>query len=497
MRRSPLWVRTLSERFSGAPGEQRPDQVRTHARYPLLVLLALPFKRYPVALVLMVALMLCGWSLMFFIPKDKVVWASIGTHAYALMFVSMLSAMVWSSICRPDSQLLPRFRFWLLVVWAIYFGLLVFLPGLVAGLRGSHGVLVTGGLALIASLGIASGSGAKWAALVWMLPLLLGIWPEVRLAVWYALIDTATAPLALFAASGGILVAIWRRFMLIGDQAPTLSPADINASDLRYGPEAAQAANAGKLTRWFLERQQVASSRAFERILARLARHPQATAERALSIILMPNLHWRGIALEMLFTIVMVGIIGFLIGAQQGSRVLPEMVATYVGVLTALRFQTLHRATLMLRPSLTDAYLTLAPPSQLEFSAMVTRALRPALISALIFAGTMLTVILPLVPPASRLPLFAGGMSGAVAASLLGLGVVLMQLDAEKPRMLAGMIVLGFGGSVLGSICGAAFSKSIAGGAAVAVALVLFMLGFVATGEAYARRWPIRFDAPL
>lgn len=464
---------------------------------PLRVLLALPFKRYPVALIFMLILMAAGWSLLFFIDKDKVVWAAVGAHAYALMFLSMLSAMVWSSICRPDSQLLPRFRFYLLVVWAIYFGLLVFLPGLVVAIRGSHAVLVTGGLSLIAALGIASGSGAKWAALVWMLPLLLGIWPEVRLAVWYALIDTSTAPLGLFAATSAILVATWRRFMLIGDQAPTLSPADINASDLRYGPEAAQAANAGKLTRWFLGRQQAASARAFERILGRLAKHPQATAQRALSMILMPNLHWRGVALEALFTIVMVGIIGFLIGAQQGGKVLPQMVATYVGVLVALRFQTLHRATLMLRPSLTDAYLALAPPSHLEFAAAVTRALRPAVISALVFAATILVVVLPMVPAESRLALFAGGMAGAIASSLLGLGVVLMQLDAERPRMLAGMIVLGFGGSLLGSICGAAFAASLAGGAAVAVAVILFMLGFVAAGEAYARRWPIRFDAPL
>ena len=464
----------------------------------LRTLLSLPFRRYPFAMVFMLLLIAGGWSLLLFIQKPKVIWATLGVHAYALMFISMLSAMVWSSICRPDSQLLPRFRFYLLSIWGIYFTLLVFLPGLATLILGSHAVLVTGGLALITALGIATGSGAKWASLVWMAPLLLGIWPEVRIATWYALRDTSTAPLGLFAVSAAILFVSWRRFMLVADQAPTLSPADINVSDLRYGPEAAQAANAGKLTRWFLNRQQDASARAFESVLARLKRRPKATARRSLTMILMPNLHWRGLALEAVFTVITVGIVSLVIGAQKGGPgILPEMVTTYTGVLTALRFQGLHRATMMLRPSLTDAYLALAPSSHLEFSAMITRALRPAIFSAMLFAATMLLVLMPMVPAQSRIALLAGGLSGAFAASLLGLGMVLMLLDAEKPRMLSGMMLLGFGGSMVGSISGAAFKASLGGGTAVAIALIIFMLAFVAHGESYARRWPIRFDPPV
>jgi len=469
---------------------------------PLLRLLSLPIKRYPIGLSLLYLLLLGAWSLPFFIGKSKALLAAAGIHAYALMFVSMFSSMVWSSISRPDTMLLPRFRSYFKTVIGIHCLLLVLLPMLVLLAFDRYGMLVGGGLALILALGMATGSGAKWASLVWMLPLLLGIWPEVRSAVGYALIDTQSAPVVLFLAAAVIVYATWQRYTRVGDQSPTLSPADINTSDMRYGPEAVQAANAGKFARWFSDRQQTASANAFERLLGSIKRRPEATARRALSMILLPNLHWRGVLLEAAFTALIVGAIAWLIGAQKNSPtgtsgVPAGLVATYVGMLTAMRFQALHRATLMLRPSLTDVYFALAPNSQLVFTAAVSQALRPALIGAWIFAATMLGALLPFVAPAARASMFAGGMVGAVAASLYGLGIVLMRLDAEKPRMMTGMIVLAVGGSLLASLAGAAFNASWTGGIGVGLVLILLMLGFVAHGDAQAKRWPVRFDMPV
>ncbi len=468
---------------------------------PFFRLLWLPFKRFPIGLPLLCLLLVAGWSIPFFVAKKGAWLAAAGVHAYALMFISMLSSMVWSSICRPETQLLPRFRGYFRSVIGLYFLVLTLVPMLVLLAFGRYGMLIGGGLALITSLGMATGSGAKWASLVWMLPLLLGIWPDVRTAIGYALIDTQTAPLLLFALAAVIVYATWKRYTRVGDQAPTLSPADINTSDMRYGPEAVQAANAGKLTRWFTNQQQAASANAFEKLLAKLKRKPAATTRRALSMILLPNLHWRGVLIESAFTVITVGAVGWLIGSQKtssGAAGIPTgLVATYVGILTALRFQALHRATLMLRPSLTDVYFAMAPRSQLSFSAAVAEALRPALIGAWIFAATMLTALMPFIAPSARLPMFVGGMFGAVAASLYGLGIVLMLLDAEKPRMMTGMVVLGLGGSVLASLTGTAFNASWAGGIGVGSVLILLMLGFVAHGDAQARRYPVRFDMPV
>jgi hypothetical protein len=273
-----------------------------------------------------------------------------------------------------------------------------------------------------------------------------------------------------------------------------LSPADISPSDLRHGPEAMRA-NATGLARWIIDFQSRLSAAAFDRVLARL-RRPSRNAERsALSMVLMPNLHWRGIALELLITGLLGGLVVLMIGAQRGGPPPANMVASYIGVITAMRFQQLHRSTLILRPSLTDVYLAMAPASHADFARAIAQALRTSVLGAVIFAGTLLALLaLLMFPPALRAGLLVGGLLGATAASLFGLGVVLLLLDSNKPRVFAGLFALGLLGALPTSFTALAAMSSLGAGIATGSVWILIALGFVYYAERQVVRWGIRFD---
>lgn len=465
---------------------------------PLWVLLRLPWQRYLLAMIFMSLLILVGWSLPILIGKPKAVYGSLGMHAYALMFVGMLSGMVWSSVCRPETQALPGFRRALALVWLLHLLLLIVAPGIATQVAlGQYGLLVSTGLLLLTATALATGTGIKWAALVWFAPMFLGIWPEVGKHVWFALRDYPLSALPLAGVAGLILLTIWRRLLTVSDAAPTLSPADISASDLRHGPEAMRA-NATGFARWIIDFQSRLSAAAFDRVLARLQRG-RASAERAaLSMVLMPNLHWRGIVLEVLITGLLGGLVVLMIGAQRGGPPPANMVASYVGVITAMRFQQLHRSSMILRPSLTDVYLAMAPPSQTAFARAIARALRGSVVGAVIFAGSLLGLIAFLMYPAElRTGLIVGGLLGATAASLFGLGVVLLLLDSEKPRVFAGLFALGLLGAMPTSFTAMASMASLGAGIATGTVWIVIALGFVYYAERQVERWGIRFDVAV
>ena len=112
----------------------------------------LPLQRYPLAMLVMALLIGGGWSLLLFISNPKVIYGALAAHAYALMFIGMLSAMVWMSVCRPETQTLPGFKRAFASVWAIYGLLFVLLPGAMAHAYGQNGWLVASALlALLAT----------------------------------------------------------------------------------------------------------------------------------------------------------------------------------------------------------------------------------------------------------------------------------------------------------------------------------------------------------
>lgn len=460
-------------------------------------LLRLPLQRYALGMALLALLLVAGWTLPIVLGKPKAVVASLAVHAYVLTLLGMLSAMVWVSVCRPETQTLPGFKPALAVVWALHGLYLVALPAAIAYASGWPALLTAGGLMLLLATSVASGSGVKWATLIWFAPMLLGIWPEFAKELWTALRDSTLAPLLLIGLAAVVLRAVWRRLMIISDGAPTLSPADINASDMSAAADAARLRQAGGLALWLQKIQHGLSSSAFDGTLADLQRARPGADRRTLRMVLMPNAHWRGIALELGVTVLVIGLLLGLLSFQRGGPPPIGLAASYIGMLTALRYQQLHRATLMLRPSLVDAYFAAAPRSQLEFTGAIVAALRGSLLPSVLFAGVLLLMVATLYPADQRLALIGGGLAGALAASLAGLGVVLMLLDAERPRLLLGLMVLATIGSIPTSLCVAAALRSPAAGAAVAALVLVGAFGFYLRAREYATRWPIRFEAPV
>lgn len=460
-------------------------------------LLRLPLQRYPLAMLFMGLMIGSAWSLLAWFGVPRWVYGALAAHAYALMFVGMFSAMVWASVCRPESQTLPGFRRALATVWGLYLLIFTLLPGAIAHACGAHGVLVSSGLILLLSTSIATGSGLRWAALVWLAPLPLGIWPDLAGEIWLALTRSQLSPLLLVAIAAIILRMVWRRLMRISDGAPTLSPADINVADMSSAADQARIAQAGGIAVWMQKLQHRFSSAAFDSALEALLSRRRGAVKRAMGMVLLPNTHWRGMLIEMSITAVFVGLIAWFFNMRSHGPPPIGMVASYVGLLTALRFQQLHRATLMLRPSLVDVYLASAPSSQVAFSESVASALMRALLPSTGFALTLLVVISLIYPADQRWPLIIGGGIGAYASSLAALGVVLMLFDSPRPRLILGMIVLSFLGAMPTALCVAAALHSSAALLVVALPVLAAAGGFYGYARSQMIRWPITFDAAV
>ncbi|GMU42839.1 MAG: hypothetical protein DYH17_11210 [Xanthomonadales bacterium PRO6] len=462
-----------------------------------LALLRLPPQRYLFGCCLLGLLWLAGWSLPLLSGKPKLAIIGIVAHGYVLMFVGLLSAMVWVSVCRPETQIVPGFKRALAMVWLLYGLFGVLLPAVIAGATGFPVLLGASLLALVLTTSIASGSGIKWAALLWLSPLLFVVWPEFAGELWAALRFNRLAPALPLVCSALILRATWKRLMLVSDGAPTLSPADLNPSDLSASADAARIRQAGVLAQWLQNAQYALSARIFDGVLAALGRGRRGADRRALGLMLMPNAHLAGVLVECLLTALLLGVFVLLFGSQKSGGPPIGMVASYIGLLTAMRFQGLHRATLMLRPSLVDVYFALAPRSQLDFGEVIVRVLYRSLGPSMAFAITLLLLGAGICPEAQRLPLLLGGGVGALASSLVGLGIVLMQLDAERPRMLLGLFLLCLLGSIPTALCVAAALASWQALAVVGAMVLAGAGGFLAHAHREATHWPIRFDAPL
>jgi hypothetical protein len=464
---------------------------------PLGRLLQLPWQRYPVAMAVMSVIYLAAWSFPLWLGKSFAIYIALAGHAYASMFVGMFAAMVWTSVCRAETHLLPRFRRTLAEAWMLHGLLLVVLPAAaVQAVTGEHGLLVAAGLSLILATALASGNGMAWANLVWFLPMLFGFWPEVGKALWRALLDYPAGPLPILGVAGLIATAVWRRLMRVSDEAPTLSPADISATDLRHGPEAMRAAQMPAVARWLQALQHTLAAAAFDRVLVRLRRDPSAQAGKALERILLPNAHPLGLLIETAMTLVFGSLVLLLISAQPGrGGTLPVgMVGSYIGLLTALRFQQMHRAMLILRPSLADVYLALRPPSPEDFHRLVLIAMRAALGPALLFAATLAGLAaFWLYPEAQRWPVFVGGTAGGLVAALMGLGLAVHLLDSAKPRMIAGLVLLG----LLGSLPAAMIVPTMAASWPAGAVFAAFWLTLAATFLFHAERTALRHGLPF
>ena len=91
-------------------------------------LLRLPLQRFPLGMALLALLLIGGWALPLVLGKPKAVIGSLAVHAYVLTLLGMLSAMVWVSVCRPESQILPGFKRALATVWGLHGLYLILLP---------------------------------------------------------------------------------------------------------------------------------------------------------------------------------------------------------------------------------------------------------------------------------------------------------------------------------------------------------------------------------
>lgn len=464
---------------------------------PLGRLLRLPWQRYPVAMIVMGVIYLGAWSFPLWLDQSFAIWIALAGHAYASMFVGTFAAMVCTSVCRAETHILPGFRRTLAEAWLLHGLLLVVLPAAaVQAVTGEHGLLVAAGLSLLLATALASGNGMAWANLVWFLPMLLGVWPEVGKALWLALLDYPAGPLPILGVAGLIATAVWRRLMRISDEAPTLSPADISATDLRHGPEAMRASQMPALARWLQGVQHTLAAAAFDRVLARLPRDPGKHAGKALERILLPNAHPFGLLIETAMTLVFGSLVLLLISAQPGRGTLPVgMVGSYIGLLTALRFQQMHRAMLILRPSLADVYLALRPPSPADFQRAVLRAMRAALGPALLFAATLAVLVaFWLYPEEQRWGVFVGGTLAGLVAALLGLGLAVHLLDSSKPRMIAGLVLVGLLGSLPAAMIVPTMTASWTAGAVLAAFWLSVAAAFLAHAERTALRHGLPFD---
>lgn len=455
----------------------------------------LPWQRSFVGMLIMALLMIGAGVLLALAPKAKMVWAALAIHGYALMFAALLSAMVYTSICRPESQLLPGFRRSLRHAMTLQALLLIGIPAALAQWLGASGFIAGGALFMAAAFGLASGTGAKWAILFWLVPVVLGIWPEFRAQVVAALRDSPVAPLLLYAFAALVVRLTWQRLMAIRDGAPTLSPADVSPTDMRYGVEALQAQQAGKFGKWLRGLQQRFSSIAFESALRRVER--SRSVDHALQLMMLPNLHWRGLLLEILTTAVFLGIMLLVINAQPGKGPPPSMLASYVGLLTAIRFQQLHRAMLLIRPSLVDAYFTLGPASAREYAGLVARNLWRSVPAAVLFGMVLMAGACVLIAPAQRPEAMLGAIFGTTASALIGLGYVWMTLDVARAFNLAGVMILGIAGSVSCSLAVAATIAHPIAGLMTGGFLVAFGFGFALRGYRNVQRFALNFDAPI
>lgn len=456
-------------------------------------LMLLPWQRFPVAMLALGALLLLVWGLALIYGGSRVVLGALAVHGYACLFVAMMSAMVWSSVCRAETRLLPGFRRSLAWVWIVYLLLLVWLPSAYASAHGVPPLSVMAALWLVLAVSFASGSGAKWAAAVWMLPLVFAVWPDLGRIALASLRTGLALPLAMLLLAIAVMMLVWRRLLQVNDSAPTLSPADVSMTDPRTGPEALQASQSGAVATWIRNLQQRATAIAFDRVLRRLAAGHGASAERALGLVLMPNLHLRGLVMEMLLLLAVVLPLAWYFSTRAST--LPSVaIAAYIGLLSAMRFQQLHRATVLMRPSLCDLYLAMAPPSGADFTRVVALALRPALIGAFLFALVLSLATAWILPAAQQLPYVAGVALGSIASGLVGYGVVLMLLDAPRPRLVAGALVLAFFGSNFSVLVTAAMLQSWAAGALAAGLCLTFGYGFARAGLEQAQRDPLRFD---
>lgn len=473
----------------------RPVGTRVTTLRTLWRVLVLPWQRFPLGMALLVLLVLAGWVAAIHVGGARALGAALVVHGYMLLFIAMMSGMVWASVVRPETQLLPGFRSVLGQLWLIHLIVLVGLPSAFAASQGLPAAAVLAGLLLVFAVSLATGSGAKWAGLVWLTPLLAVVWPELGKLALKSLREGLLLPALIALFSLCILWLVWRRLLAVHDAAPTLSPADLSMTDPRYGPEALQAAQAGPLARWIIARQEALTARVFDRVLRHLAGGRPAADDRALGLVLMPNLHLAGVLVEVLLIALVVVPLIWYFGHRQVPFPAPA-IAAYIGLIASLRFQQLHRATLLMRPSLADLYLAMAPGRPAEFTAAVARALRPAIAGAVAMALALALVSAALLPAADRLAWAVGVGIGALAAATFGYGLLLMLLDARRPRLVIGVLLLSFFGSQLTAACAAAFLHSWHGGLLVAVFCLSLTLGFAGRALRQASALPLVFDPP-
>lgn len=408
-----------------------------------------------------------------------------------------------ASLARPESRLLPRFK----SVMALTLGLSM-LPFVLpfAGLGdAAQGDFLPLGVALVllfAALGFATGAGRR--QLVWLVILIgpaLGF-DTLRAFVW-DLLQQQPQALAVVAVLAAILlfrvgwIPLWR----VSDQASAVNPLDIQAGLSQRPAESLRALEAqqGALGKRLRRVGEAISQWSLERSLRKAAagRLSPALRDRLVARLLLPNDNPASQAWGLTLSAALFGV---MFAFLEFSGIPAERSAPFYAALVAgMRGQAVHFGLRLLRPSLVDVYMSVAPGSLPAFQGLLSRVLWRSLSSA-ILSGLMLLLVARLMFGDALTPAaLVAGVVAVLCTATLGLSICLQLMDSAKLHLLLPPLLLSL---VAGVISALSLALTGALGPLIGGALALLLMGGFAVGyylraEAeFLTQRPI-FDTPL
>jgi hypothetical protein len=171
----------------------------------------------------------------------------------------------------------------------------------------------------------------------------------------------------------------------------------------------------------------------------------------------------------------------------------------YAALVAGMRGQAVHFGLRLLRPSLVDVYMSVAPGSLAAFQGLLNRVLWRSLFSA-ILSGLMLLLVARLMFGEALTPAaLVAGVVAVLCTATLGLSICLQLMDSAKLHLLLPPLLLSL---VAGVISALSLALTAALGPLIGGALALLLMGGFAVGyylraEAeFLTQRPI-FDTPL
>ncbi|HET8897294.1 MAG TPA: hypothetical protein VFN09_00730 [Rhodanobacteraceae bacterium] len=459
-------------------------------------LLSAPARRMPVGTALVGLLYLAGFVLAAWLH----IAPPLGITVAACWLWHILAGVTGRSLLRPETLLLPRFR-WQLALVGLVDGLLtVVLPlaAFVALIGPAHLLLIFSGLALAAVLGLASGLGLRAVFVFWVVALIAGWMPQFSTALAMAALHSPLTPILLLLAAGLLLNMALRPLLTLRDRAEDESPMQAIAD----GRKPLAAADGTPQQRGFVGKRLSSlfdsiAQQALARALTRFRRQPSGGARRQLlRTLLLPHDNPSTVVIRLVWVALVAALYFFATHATQRWH------AGYVGawavVLGITRFSAVGQGMVRMRPNLADLYLTLAPQRKADFQRDMADVLLwlvgVALFNCVAYAA--LAGVLLHEHDFPRLLLAAliagiGGAFGALAAHLVGpestTGRGLVQIFVMAAT--AGVYALVYW--LLGR-----FGLWIGGAASLALTLPFGIGAWQAARTEYLKRDP-RFDVPL